>query len=137
MDDDGVDLVPLHHSDVKETSVFAVHRVMDHATLAVAVILRRLHEAYGGIREARYEIPEPIGVYDIVGVDYADDLGIRRRMIECKAQRRGLEAGQLVGADELETVAEYPAMLFDRLPKGGVGRVVDDDHTFVGRIVQS
>ena len=43
--DDGVGLVPLHHADVEEAGIFAVHGVMHQAALAVAVILRRLHQA--------------------------------------------------------------------------------------------
>src|SRR5262249_39086609 len=48
VDDDGVGLVPLNHADVEETGVFAVHGMVDWASLAVAVILRRLHQAYVG-----------------------------------------------------------------------------------------
>ena len=51
--DDGVGLVPLHHADVEEAGVFAVHGVVHHAALAVAVILRRLHQADLGIGEQR------------------------------------------------------------------------------------
>ena len=43
--DDGVGLVPLHHADIEEAGIFAVHGVMHDAAFAVAVILRRLHQA--------------------------------------------------------------------------------------------
>ena len=49
-DDDGVDLVPLHHADIEEAGIFAVHHRVHDAPVAVAVILRRLHEADGRSR---------------------------------------------------------------------------------------
>ena len=51
--DDGVGLVPLHHADVEEAGILAVHGVVHDAALAVAVILRRLHQADLGIGEQR------------------------------------------------------------------------------------
>ena len=56
MDDDGVGLVPLHHADVEEAGIFAVHQFRDHALAAVAMILRRLHEADRRILEGGDEI---------------------------------------------------------------------------------
>ena len=58
--DDGVLLVPLHHADVEEAGIFAVHGVMHGAALAVAVVLRRLDQADLGIGEHRHEILEPV-----------------------------------------------------------------------------
>ena len=37
---------------------------------------------------------------------------------------------QLVGAQELETRTELPAVVLDRGPHGGIGRIVDDHHAF-------
>ena len=54
--DDGVGLVALDHADVEEAGIFAVHGVMHDAAVAVAVILRRLHQADLRIGEGRHEI---------------------------------------------------------------------------------
>ena len=43
--DDGVGLIALDHANIKEAGVFAVHDVMQRRASAIAVILRRLHEA--------------------------------------------------------------------------------------------
>ena len=45
VDDDGVGLVALDHADVEEAGIFAVHGMVHHAALAVAMILRRLDHA--------------------------------------------------------------------------------------------
>ena len=45
--DDGVDLVPLHHADIEEAGIFAVHHRMHDAPVAVAMVLRRLHKTDG------------------------------------------------------------------------------------------
>ena len=50
--DDGVVFVALDHADIEEAGIFAIHGVMHHALLAVAVILRRLHQADGGSRNS-------------------------------------------------------------------------------------
>ena len=90
--DDGVVLVPLHHADVEEAGIFAVHRVVHDAAVAVAVILRRLHQADLGIGEQRHEVLQPVGMHDVVGVEHADDLGVGRGVVEREPQRAGLEA---------------------------------------------
>jgi hypothetical protein len=41
--DDGVGLVPLHHADIEEAGIFAVHGVVHDTAFAVAMILGRLH----------------------------------------------------------------------------------------------
>ena len=69
MHDDGVGFVPLHHADVEEAGIFGVHRVVHDAAFAVAVILRRLHEADVRIGEQRHQILQPVRLHDIVGVD--------------------------------------------------------------------
>ena len=51
--DDGVGLVPLHHADVEEAGIFAVHGVVHEAALAVAVVLRRLHQSDSRIGKQR------------------------------------------------------------------------------------
>ena len=76
VDDDGVVLVALDHADVEEAGIFAVHDVVHQRAVAVAMVLRRLHEADARIGEGRHEILQPVGVHDIVGVDDADDLGV-------------------------------------------------------------
>ncbi len=90
--DDGVEFVPLHHADIEEAGIFGVHRLVHHRAVAVAMILRRLHEPNARIGEQRHQILEPVGVHDIIGVDHADDLGVRRGMFERDAQRAGLVA---------------------------------------------
>ena len=134
--DDGVDLVALHHADVEEAGIFAVHGVMHDAALAVAVILRRLHQADLGIGEQRHQVLEPVRLHDIVGVDHADDLGVGGGVREREPQRAGLEAREVVVAHELEALAERAAMLLDRPPQRRIGRVVDDDDAFEIRIVE-
>ena len=51
MHDDGVDLVTLHHADVEEAGIFGVHGAVHDGAVAVAVVLRRLHEAHPGVGE--------------------------------------------------------------------------------------
>ena len=58
--DDGVDLVPLHHADVEEAGIFRVHGVVHQRTVAVAVVLRRLHEADPGVGEQRHQVFQPV-----------------------------------------------------------------------------
>ena len=87
--DDGVDLVALHHADVEEAGIFAVHGVVHQRAVAVAMVLRRLHQADARIGEHRHQILEPVGFDHIVGIDDADDLGVGRgvRQRECAARR--------------------------------------------------
>ena len=80
------------------------------------MILRRLDQADLRIGEDRHQIRQPARRHDIIGVDDADDLGVRRGSLQRDAQRTGLEAFDLVIAQELEALAERPAMLLDRLP---------------------
>src|SRR5581483_7433025 len=54
--DDGIGFVPLHHADIEEARVFAVHRIVDNAAAAVAVILRRLHQTDAAVGEERGQI---------------------------------------------------------------------------------
>ena len=100
------------------------------------MFLRRLHQADAGIGERRHEVLQPVGIDDVVGIEDADDLGIDGGAVHRDAQRAGLEALHLLGVDELEAFTERAAMVLDRLPEGGIGRVVDDDDAFVVRIVQ-
>ena len=100
--DDGVDLVPLHHADVEEAGIFAVHHRMHDAPVAVAMILRRLHEPDGRRGKGRHKVLQPIGMHDIVGIEHADDFGLRRGMLEREPERAGLEALQLSSRDEFE-----------------------------------
>src|SRR4029077_8728693 len=130
MRDDGVDLVPLHHADIEEAGIFAVHHRMHHARVAITVILRRLHEpdARGG--KGRDEILEPIRMHDIVGVEHADDLGFRRSMVEREPERAGFEALELIGTHEFEAWSEELAVFLDGAPEVCLGRVVDDHDAF-------
>ena len=90
--DDGVGFVPLHHADVEEAGILAVHGVVHDAARAVAVVLRRLHQADLRIGERRHQVLQPVGMHDIVGVEHADDLGVGRGVGEREPQRAGLEA---------------------------------------------
>ena len=117
VNDDGIGLVALDHADVEEPGIFAVHDIVHQRTIAVAVILRRLHQADAGIGENRHQILQPIRLHDIVGVDDADDLGIGRGALHRDAQGAGLETLDLLGIDELETLAERAAVILDRLPE--------------------
>src|SRR5476649_536920 len=60
MHDDGVDFVPLHHADIEEAGIFAVHSVVRDAASGVTMILRRLYEPDLRIGEHRREILEPV-----------------------------------------------------------------------------
>ena len=105
-DDDGVDLVPLHHADVEEAGIFAVHHRVQDAAVAVAMVLRRLHQPDVGIGEGRHEILQPVRMHHVVGIEHADDLGLGRRVVQRKPERPGLEALQAVGANEFEARAK-------------------------------
>ena len=131
MRNDRIEFVALDHADVEEAGVFAVHGVMHDAAFAVAVILRRLHQADGRIAEERDEVPEPVVLHNIVGIDDADHVRVGGGMGESEAQRAGLEAFEAVGAHEFETLAERAAMLLDRQPQRRIRRVVDHDDAFV------
>ena len=63
-------------------------------------------------------------------------LGVGGRMSESKPQGSGLEAGDIILADELEVLTERAAMILDRSPERRVRRVVDDDNAFELRIVE-
>ena len=134
--DDGVLLVALNHADIEEARIFAVHDVVHQRTVAVAMILRRLHEANARIGEHRHQILQPVRLDDIVRIDDADDLGIRGRALHGDAQGARLEALNLLGIDELEAFAERAAVILDRLPERRIGRVVDDHDAFEIRIVE-
>ncbi len=86
--DDGVLLVALNHADVEEPGIFAVHDVVHQRAVAVAMVLRRLHEADAGIGEYRHQVLQPVGLDHIIGVDDADDLGIRGGPLHRDAQAR-------------------------------------------------
>ena len=90
--DDRVLLVALDHADVEEAGIFAVHRVMHDAAVAVAMVLRRLDQADLRIGEDRHEVGEPVRRDDVVGVDHADDFGVGRGVRQREPQRAGLEA---------------------------------------------
>ena len=128
MDDDGVDLVALDHADVEEPGIFGVHGGVDLAAVAIAMILRCLDQSDLGIGEAGDQILEPCGIDHIVGIDDADDLGFVSSLRHRQPQRRGLEAYQVLHANELEARAKLAAASLDRLPERRIGGVVDDDH---------
>ena len=94
------------------------------------MILRRLYQADRRVGEGRHEVFQPVGMHDIVRIEHPDDLGLRRGMLERKPERARFEALELVGAHEFEAGAEQPAVILDRAPLGGIGRVVDDHHAF-------
>ena len=54
--DDGVDLVALHHADVEEAGIFGVHGAVHRRAVAVAMVLRRLHQADARIGEQRHQV---------------------------------------------------------------------------------
>ena len=88
VNDDGVGLVALDHADIEEPGIFAVHDVVHQRTVAVAMVLRRLHQADAGIGEHRHQILQPVRLDDIVGIDDADDLGIDRGARPWRCARR-------------------------------------------------
>ncbi len=90
--DNGIDLVALDHADIEEPGIFGVHGVMHNRAIAVAVILRRLHQPNLRIGKLRNQIFEPVRLDHIVGVDHADDLGVRCRVRQRHPQCSGFEA---------------------------------------------
>ena len=69
MHDDGVLLVALHHADVEEAGIFAVHGVVHGGAVAVAMILRRLDHADLGVGETGTRSLSQFGSHHVVGVD--------------------------------------------------------------------
>ena len=76
MNNDGIGLVALDHADVEEAGILAVHGVMHDGAFAVTMILRRLDHADLRIDEGGDQILEPVRPHHVIGVDYANDLGI-------------------------------------------------------------
>ena len=136
MHDDRVCLVSLDHTDIEEAGIFAIHRVMHDGTIAVAMVLRRLHHTDLRIDEGRYQVFEPVGVHDIIRVDDSDDLGICSGMRKRKPQRSGFITADVVLVSEFETLAQHAAMILDRSPKRRIGRVVDDNNALEIWIVE-
>ncbi len=95
-----------------------------------------LNQSDLGVGEAGDQIPEPLRIDHIVGVDNADDLGIVSGFRHRQPQRRGLEPLEVVHTNELEARAELAAARLDRLPERRIGRIVDDDHALEIRIVE-
>src|SRR5205807_178030 len=91
VNDDGVGLVALDHADIEEPGIFAVHDVVHQRTVAVAMVLRRLHQANAGIGEHGYQVFQPVRLHHVVGVDDADDFGVDGGAIHGDAQGAGLE----------------------------------------------
>ncbi len=116
MHDDRVELVSLHHADVEEAGIFGVHGAVHHRAVAVAVVLRRLHQADARIGEQRHQILQPVGLHHVVGIDDADDVRIGGGVGQRQPQRAGLVALEIVDPEEFEALAERLAVLFDRPP---------------------
>ncbi len=116
MCDNRVVLIPLHHANVEEAGVFAIHGMMHDAAFTIAVVLRCLHQRDVRIVEQRDHVFQPVRLHDIVGVDDTNHLRIGCSVDEGKTQRARLEAGDVVGTHELEAFTEGAAMLFDRQP---------------------
>ncbi len=70
------------------------------------MLLRRLNQPDLRIGKDRNEIGQPARRDHVIGVDDADDLGVRRGPLQRDAQRAGLEAFDLVLAQEFEALAE-------------------------------
>jgi hypothetical protein len=104
--DDRIELIALNHADVEESGVFAVHRVVHDAALAIAMILRRLDKADRRVVEKRHKVLEPVGLHHVVSVNDADHLGIRGRMRQSETQCACLEASEVVVTHKFEAVAE-------------------------------
>ena len=136
MDDDGVDLVALNHSDIEKTGIFGVHGAMNETAVAVAMVLRRLNDPHMGVGERRRQVLEPIPIDHIVSVDDTDDLSIRRRLRDRKPERGRLESCEVLHANELKARAKVTAPRFDRLPESRVRGVVDDYDAFEIRVIE-
>jgi hypothetical protein len=134
--DDGVGLVALDHADIEEAGIFGVHGGVDQAAVAVAVILRRLNQSHLGVGETGDQIPEPLWIDHIIGVDHADDFSVGCSLIHREPQCGSLESPQIIYANEFEARAQLAATRLDRLPERRIGRVVDHDHAFEIRIFE-
>ena len=108
MGDDGVRLVPLHHADIEEAGIFAVHHRVHDASAAVAMVLRSLHETDAREAKAGTRSLSQSGLDDIVGVEHADDLGLGRGVLKRKPERAGLETIEPLGAKEFEARPQAP-----------------------------
>jgi diguanylate cyclase (GGDEF)-like protein len=131
VDDDGVDLVALNHANIEETSIFGVHGGVDETAIAVAMILRGLNKSDLGIGENGNQIPEPLWIDHIVGIDDADDLCVRSGLRNREPKCGGLESLEVLDVKELEARTKFAAAHRDRLPKYRIRGVVE--HFFFGR----
>src|SRR5262245_43572816 len=109
---------------------------MHDAAFTISVILRRLNQPDGRIREQRHEILEPVLMHDIVSIDDTDHLSVGSRVDKGETQRSRLEAGEIVGANEFEAFAERAAMLLNWQPKRRIQRVVDHHNALVVLVVE-
>ena len=115
--DQGVALVAVVHADAEEPFELPVAHALEEAVLEVAVRLRGLHHGHlGAVEEVRHEAGEPVGFDDVVGIDHADDLGTRIRLLEGEIERPGLEPGPLRQVEEAKPRPERGAVRFHRLP---------------------
>ena len=137
MGDDGIGFVPLHHADIKKPSVLGVHRTMQPATVAIAVILRGLNQPHAGIGKGRHQVLEPIRMHDVIGIKHADHFRIGRGVSECKPQGSCLKPGETFYPHKLEPFAKSAAMVGDRCPQVAIGCVVDDDDALKVRVIEA
>ena len=108
---DRIGLVPLHHADVEEAGVFAVHGVVHDTAFAIAMILRRLHQADAGIGEQRHKILQPVFLHYIVSVDDADHVRVGGSVYKGEAQRARFKAGKVIGTHEFKAFSKGTTMI--------------------------
>src|SRR6188768_3634143 len=66
----------------------------------------------------------------VVGVEHADDLCLRRCMLECQSECASLEALLPINAQEFKARPKQSAMILDRRPESWIGGVIDHHHAF-------
>src|SRR5690606_25826563 len=114
--DDGVEIVSLHHADMEETGIFPVSHILECAFVAVAIILRRLHEADIMLVEIGNEGAQPVRLNLIVAVDDSDDFRVLRRSFKAEIERACLEARPVLQMEETELRSKLRAIIPYRLP---------------------
>ena len=135
--DDGVLLVPGLHAEIEETGILPEAHPLEEVLVAVAVVLRRLHQGHLRVGEMRRQVAQPARLHQVVAVDRGDHLGLGIGDGEREVQCPRLEAGPFRQVIEAEVrLAEGLDIGLDRLPDGIVLGVVVDDQHFVVRIIQ-
>src|ERR1700730_7277698 len=98
--------------------------------MTIAMILWHLNEPNCRIGKAGDQALEPVGMHDVIGVEHADDRRLGGGVRHGEPQCGGLEALEILHANELKALPQFSAASLDRLPQRQIRRIVDNDYTF-------